>query len=65
MVAAAMERVTACAAYDCLPGIGHACGHNIIAAMAVGASIAAAQEDRPLHVQCREIIRTLPPLDNL
>ena len=26
-----------CAEYDCLPGIGHACGHNIIAAMAVGA----------------------------
>ena len=32
-----------CAEYDCLPGIGHACGHNIIAAMAVGAAIAAAR----------------------
>src|SRR5579859_4341947 len=31
------------AEYDCLPGIGHACGHNLIAAMAVGAGIAAAQ----------------------
>jgi amidohydrolase len=31
-----------CAEYDCLPGIGHACGHNIIAAIAVGAAIAAA-----------------------
>jgi amidohydrolase len=31
-----------CAEYDCLPGIGHACGHNIIAAMAAGAGIAAA-----------------------
>lgn len=30
-----------CAEYDCLPGIGHACGHNIIAAAAVGAGIAA------------------------
>jgi amidohydrolase len=30
-----------CAEYDCLPGIGHACGHNIIAAMAVGAAVAA------------------------
>lgn len=30
-----------CAEYDALPGIGHACGHNIIAAMAVGAGIAA------------------------
>jgi amidohydrolase len=32
-----------CAEYDCLPGIGHACGHNIIAASAVGAALAAAQ----------------------
>jgi amidohydrolase len=28
-----------CAEYDALPGIGHACGHNMIAAMAVGAGI--------------------------
>lgn len=32
-----------CAEYDCLPGIGHACGHNIIAASAVGAAIGLAQ----------------------
>ena len=31
-----------CAEYDSLPGVGHACGHNIIAAMSVGASIATA-----------------------
>ena len=31
-----------CAEYDSLPGIGHACGHNIIAAMSAGAGIAAA-----------------------
>ena len=30
-----------CAEYDALPGIGHACGHNIIAAAAVGAASAA------------------------
>jgi amidohydrolase len=30
-----------CAEYDALPAIGHACGHNIIAAAAVGAGIAA------------------------
>jgi amidohydrolase len=30
-----------CAEYDALAGIGHACGHNIIAAAAVGAGIAA------------------------
>src|SRR5437764_833896 len=35
--------IATCAAYDCLPGIGHACGHNIIAAMAAGAGIAAAR----------------------
>lgn len=31
-----------CAEYDALPGIGHACGHNIIAAAAVGAGTALA-----------------------
>ncbi len=31
-----------CAEYDALPAIGHACGHNIIAASAVGAGIALA-----------------------
>jgi amidohydrolase len=35
--------IAICAEYDCLPAIGHACGHNIIAAMAVGAGLAAAQ----------------------
>src|SRR5690242_9643605 len=35
--------IAICAEYDCLPGIGHACGHNIIAAMAVGAGVAAAK----------------------
>jgi len=35
--------VALCAEYDSLPGIGHACGHNLIAAMAVGAGLAAAR----------------------
>jgi len=35
--------IAICAEYDCLPGIGHACGHNIIAASAVGAAVAAAK----------------------
>jgi amidohydrolase len=35
--------VAICAEYDSLPEIGHACGHNMIAAMAVGAGIAAAK----------------------
>jgi len=32
-----------CAEYDALPGIGHACGHNVIAAAAVGAGVALAR----------------------
>jgi metal-dependent amidase/aminoacylase/carboxypeptidase family protein len=35
--------VAICAEYDCLPGIGHACGHNVIAAMSAGAGVAAAK----------------------
>ncbi len=35
--------VTICAEYDCLLAIGHACGHNVIAAMAAGAGIALAK----------------------
>jgi amidohydrolase len=34
--------VAICAEYDALPSIGHACGHNVIAATAVGAALAAA-----------------------
>jgi amidohydrolase len=35
--------VVVCAEYDALPGVGHACGHNVIAAMAAGAGIALAE----------------------
>lgn len=35
--------IAICAEYDSLPEIGHACGHNIIASMAVGAGLAAAR----------------------
>src|SRR6204780_5099859 len=35
--------IAICAEYDSLPGIGHACGHNLIAAMAAGAGIAVAK----------------------
>jgi amidohydrolase len=34
--------IAICAEYDALPGIGHACGHNVIAAAAIGAGIALA-----------------------
>src|SRR5690606_19435616 len=33
--------IAICAEYDALPGIGHACGHNVIAASGVGAFLAA------------------------
>lgn len=32
--------VVVCAEYDALPGVGHACGHNIIASAAAGTGIA-------------------------
>lgn len=35
--------VGVCAEYDALPGIGHACGHNIIATSAVGTALALAE----------------------
>ena len=35
--------IGSCAEYDALPGIGHACGHNIIAGAAVGAGLALAE----------------------
>jgi amidohydrolase len=34
--------IAVCLEYDALPGIGHACGHNVIAAAGLGASLAAA-----------------------
>ncbi len=41
-----------CAEYDALPGIGHACGHNIIAAAAVAAAVAVAPvaDDLGIHL---------------
>jgi len=35
--------IAICAEYDALPDIGHACGHNVIAAAAVGAGLALAR----------------------
>ena len=43
-----------CAEYDALPEIGHACGHNMIAASAVGAALAlAARRRRARHHRAR------------
>ena len=44
-----------CAEYDALPGIGHACGHNIIGASAVGAGIGLAALADELGVTVRVI----------
>ncbi len=43
-----------CAEYDALPGLGHACGHNIIAAAAIGADRRrSALKDTPGHFALR------------
>lgn len=47
--------VVICAEYDALPGIGHACGHNIIAATSAGAGIALAEVADDLGVTVRVI----------
>jgi amidohydrolase len=45
--------VTVCAEYDALPGFGHACGHNIIAAAGVGAAIGLAVVADKLHLRVK------------
>ena len=45
--------VAVCAEYDALPDIGHACGHNIIAASAVGAGLALSAVADQIGVQVR------------
>jgi amidohydrolase len=45
--------VAVCAEYDALPDVGHACGHNIIAASAVGASLALAAVADQLDLEVR------------
>jgi amidohydrolase len=42
-----------CAEYDALPDIGHACGHNVIAAAAVGAALALAAVADDLGLRVR------------
>lgn len=47
--------VAFCAEYDALPGVGHACGHNLIAAISVTAGIALAEVADRLGVTVRVI----------
>ncbi len=45
--------IAVCAEYDALPDVGHACGHNVIAAAAVGAGLALAQVADDLGITVR------------
>src|SRR6202034_1897700 len=45
--------IAVCAEYDALPEVGHACGHNIIAAAAVGAGLALAAVADDIGIQVR------------
>jgi amidohydrolase len=45
--------VAICAEYDALPGVGHACGHNMIAASGVGAALALAPVARELGLRVK------------
>jgi len=47
--------VAVCAEYDALPEVGHACGHNVIAAAAVGAGIALARVADDVGLRVRVI----------
>ncbi|RRD43290.1 amidohydrolase [Buchananella hordeovulneris] len=51
-----------CCEYDALPGIGHACGHNVMAATAVGAFLTLAQLERtrPGSVPARIVLLGTP-----
>ncbi|HUF32370.1 MAG TPA: M20 family metallopeptidase [Acidimicrobiales bacterium] len=42
VVGAEGPTIAVCLEYDALPGVGHACGHNVIAAAGLGAGLAAA-----------------------
>jgi amidohydrolase len=45
--------VAICAEYDALPDVGHACGHNIIAASSIGAGLALAAVADDIGLQVR------------
>lgn len=47
--------IAVCAEYDALPDVGHACGHNIIAASALGAGLALASVADDLGLGVRVI----------
>lgn len=58
--AAQHPTVVIMAEYDALPGIGHACGHNVIAAAGVGAFLAAVDTLRGSEIQGRLVLLGTP-----
>src|SRR5262245_27296478 len=48
-------QIAICAEYDSLPSVGHACGHNIIAASAIGAALALAPLADDLGITIRVV----------
>lgn len=50
-VGSAGPRVVICCEYDALPGVGHACAHNLIATSALGAGIALANLAEELGIR--------------
>ena len=48
------------AEYDALPGIGHACGHNIIAAAGIGAFLAAVDAAQAAGIEGRLVLLGTP-----
>lgn len=45
--------VIICAEYDALPGIGHSCGHNLIATSSIATFIAAAEAMKKYNIEGR------------
>lgn len=64
--ATALPSIAILAEYDALPGIGHGCGHNIMAANSVGAFLALYELERsfPGSVPGRVILQTTPAEEN-
>ncbi|KAI8667525.1 Peptidase M20 domain-containing protein 2 [Fusarium sp. Ph1] len=58
------RQVVFCAEYDALPGIGHGCGHNLIATAAVGAFLGAAHALATLKIPGRLRLLGTPAEEN-
>lgn len=54
------RQVVFCAEYDALPGVGHACGHNLIATASIGAFLATCHVLKELNIAGRVRILGTP-----